>query len=386
MMGIFLADPRRLWPIWTSYQWLAGFGDQYSGAPPPVKIDIWSHLPAIDPPVLKAIPVNTAWITIVSIAIIVLAYAMMRRWRRAQPTRKLPVAAQGATWAIALLAVGASWYLLNFDVFQHKTKLTELQRVNANIGLRAPRGIEYMDGKIYVPDYEGGIAGVYDLAANSFTPLQVTVDGAPVAFSSPGAIQKGPDGNLYLLNNGEGVDAMLVMKPDGTLVRRIMLNGKTPISAGLQFGPDGNMYVADVRSGNIFKYSLDGGEPLDAYRGKNNGFDNIQGILVTPDGKIYAAESSTKLVQELDPSGKYVRSFALDCSPFYIANSGDWLDVTCPNVGIRSINLKTGAIQQADYASDAMAPLSVPTGAVYGPDGKLYVVDGGTLVVYKVEH
>jgi outer membrane protein assembly factor BamB len=385
MMGILIADPRRFWPIWTPYQWLTGNADVYSGAPPPVRIDLWSHLPAIDPPLVKDIPINTAWITIASLAIVLLGYIMMRRWRSAQATRKLPLAAQGATWAVAILAVGASWYLLNFDYIQHKTVLTEVQRMGASPALSSPHGIEYMDGKIYVTDYEGASVGVFDLAAGSYARLQVTA-GQEVALVKPGDIKKGPNDELYLLNNGENADAILVLKPDGTLVRKIALNGKTPIAAGLQIGSDGKIYIADVRGGAIFKYGPDGGDPLAQYRGKNNGFDNIVGLLVTPDGKIYAAESSTKVIQELDPDGNYVRSFAIGCSPFYMATSDDWLDVTCPNVGIVSVNVKTRTIQRTAYANDNLPALAIPTGITYGPDGRLYVVDGNTLVVYTVEH
>jgi len=245
--------------------------------------------------------------------------------------------------------------------------------------------MEYLDGKIYVTDYEAGLVGVFDIAAGTYSRLHVT-DGQDVALGKPGDIKKGPNNDLYLLNNGEGVNAMLVLKPDGTLLRRIPLNGKTPVAAGLQIGPDGSIYVADVRGGSIFKYGPGGGDPVAQYRGKNDGFDNIVGVAVTPDGKIYAAESSTKTVQELDPNGNYVRSFQLGCSPFYLAASGDWLDVTCPNVGIKSVNLKTGAVQTADYTNDSLPPLAIPTGIVYGPDGQLYVEDTSNLVVYKVEH
>jgi hypothetical protein len=387
IMGILIADPRRLWPIWTPYQWLTGSADVLSGAPPPVRIDLWSHLPAIDPPVEKMIPINTAWITVVSLAIVLLGYIMMRSWRSAQSARKLPLAAQGATWAVALMAVGASWYLLNFDYIQHKTVLTEVRRITASQPwqVREPRGIEYLDGKVYVTDYEGASVGVFDLAAGGYARLLVTA-GEEVALAKPGDIKKGPNNDLYLLNNGENADAMLVLKSDGTLVRKIQLKGKTPIAAGLQFGPDGNMYVADVRGGRIFKYKPDGGEPIAQYRGKGNGFDNIIGLLVTPDGKIYAAESSTKLIQELDADGNYVRSFAVGCSPFYMAASGDWLDVTCPNGGIVSVNRKTENIQRTTYSPDNAQALTSPTGMVYGPDGKLYVIDGSALVVYTVQH
>ena len=104
--------------------------------------------------------------------------------------------------------------------------------------------------------------GVFNLATGTYSQLQPTLDGQPVQYGHPGDIKVGPDGNLYLLNNGAGDDAMLEMKPNGTVIKRIALNSKSPVAAGLQFGLDGKMYVADVVGGVIWKYDLNGGDPI----------------------------------------------------------------------------------------------------------------------------
>jgi hypothetical protein len=386
MMSIMVADPRRLWPLNAPYQWLAQAGDLLHAAPPAVTIDLWSRLPAVDPLNERTLPINTAWVTLASLVVIVLGYALMRHWRQAQNTRKLPLAAQGATWAVALAVVGASWYFTNYVYIQHSTTLTEIQSIQANTKLSFPQGIQYLDGKVYVTDYEGGAVGVYDLAAGTYSPLHVTSQGADVQLTKPGDIKAGPNGDLYLLNNGPAEDALYVIQPDGSLVRKIALDGKTPVASGLQIRPDGTIYVSDVGGGSVWKYGPNGGSPLAQYRGKGDGFDNILGLLVRPDGKIYAAESTTKLVQELDPDGKYLRSFSIGCSPFYIASTGDWLDVTCPNGGIYSVNLKTGDIQRTTYNPESATAPGDPVGITYGPDGKLYLEDGSNLRVYQVQH
>jgi outer membrane protein assembly factor BamB len=293
---------------------------------------------------------------------------------------------QGATWAIALAVVGAGWYFTNYVYIQHSTVLTEIKHIDATARLSFPQGIEYMDGKVYITDYQGASVGVYDLAAGTYSPLQIKFEGADVPLGQPGDIKAGPNGDLYLLNNGPAENALLVIKPDGTVVRKIALDIKTPVASGLQIRPDGTIYVSDVSGGSVWKYGPNGGSPLAQYRGQRDGFDNILGLLVRPDGKIYAAESTTKLVQELDADGNYLRSFSIGCSPFYMSSTGDWLDVTCPDSGIFSVNLKTGNIQRTTYSPDSATAPRAPIGITYSPDGKLYVGDGSRLIVYEVQH
>ncbi|MEO8286843.1 MAG: hypothetical protein ABI670_10455 [Chloroflexota bacterium] len=387
VMAIMLLDPRRFWPADPPYEWLAHTG--YLGGDPPihVNIPIWDILPAIDPPFERDLPVNTAWVTIASLAIIVLGYMLMTRWRREQGTRHLPFAAQGLVWVAVVAAASGSWFISNFDYIKHKTELVEVQRIGANPGLAAARGIEYLDGKVYVTDPQSKVVGVFDLASKSYSQWEAMSDGTPVPFAGPGDIKEGPNNELYLLNNGDNDDALFVMKPDGTIVRRLALGDKTPVADGLYVGPDGSIYVADVVGGGIQKYGPDGGVPLARYTGQRTGFNNVIDVLVTQDGKIYAAESSYKVVQEMAPDGTYIRSINVGCQPYYMAsNNDDWIEVSCPEKGIFSIDRKSGAVQFTKTSPDTAMELNAPTGMAYGPDGKLYVINGNTLLVYEVRH
>ena len=70
-----------------------------------------------------------------------------------------------------------------------------------------------------------------------------------------------------------------------------------------------------------------------------------------------------------------------------MASTGDWIDVSCPDQGsIVSINTKSGNMQLTRIKPDNAPSPASPTGMTYGPDGKLYVMDGNTLVVYSVQH
>src|SRR5437867_13337210 len=180
------------------------------------------------------------------------------------------------------------------------------------------------------------------------------------------------------------------MRPDGEVVRKITLNGHSHLSAGIAFGPveAGHIYVTDIRAGKVLQYGADGGNPLASLGGQTGGFNNIVGLTMSPDGKLYAAEMSGLRVQVLDPSsGGFLRDYKLPCPPQYIAfqpGQTDWFDVTCGEGGFFSVNVKSGDIHRIDFGNGRR--LTDTAGAVYAPDCTLYVEDSGQIVAYRVRH
>jgi DNA-binding beta-propeller fold protein YncE len=197
-------------------------------------------------------------------------------------------------------------------------------------------------------------------------------------------IKARPDGNLYVLNNGAADEALLIMRPDGTVLKGIDLQGKTPIATGLNFGPAGDIFVADMLGGRAVRYRPGGGEPTGMYGGMNKGFNNPAGVAVTPEGNIYVAEQGFARLQKLDREGNFVKSINLACKPMHVLLSGDFLDMTC-DAGLVSLNWKTDELQLIQYDRIEHKP-SNPTGLTYGPDNTLYVLANGILIEYRVQH
>jgi hypothetical protein len=382
LMSVFLLDPRFLWPGYPPLEWLAGQMGM-EGLAPPFRLGVWDLLPAVSPLDERRMPVNTAWITVATIVVFALGYVLVRRWQRERIERAWPAAYHSVAWVGALVVIGGLWYFANYDYIQPKTTLVEVRRYQANPPIEMPRGIEYVDGVVYVTDYMGARVGAFRVADGKYAVITPVSKDGPVAYTHPGDVARDKDGNLYVLNNGEGNQAVFVMSPDGRLLRQLPLAESSNVAAGLDFAPDGSLVVADTFGGQVRRYGPDGGEPVGNYGGRTGGFNNVLGVVVGQDGHIFAAESSNQDVQELDSQGNFVRAFNLKCSPQYMALDGAWLDVTCEGKGLVSVNTRTGDVR--GYEVEEGTPLlSNPTGLDYGTDGDLFILDGSTLIEYKV--
>ncbi|HKP52807.1 MAG TPA: SMP-30/gluconolactonase/LRE family protein [Chloroflexia bacterium] len=392
-MLMLIRNARLMWPTERGaiFIWLANAPES------PLKVDLLKFIPAHIWPDESKQPQLTAWAVGLSLGIVFLCYTLMARPRTktvAAPTntkttvrrRGWPLAVHGLVWVGAGAVLLYGWFMSNYKHLEHKTILTEQQLWALSTPPNEARGIAYLDNKLYITAYVGQTLGVLDLETGVYTLIEPELpDGSTLALFHPGDVKAGPDGLLYLLNNGPDQQAMIVMEPNGRVVRQAALIGKTPIAIGLDFAPDGSaLYVADMTGAKVIKYGLDFGDPLEWYGGVSGGFNNVGGVTIDKDGTIYAAEGSEHRVQQMDQSGKFVRDFKLECTPQYMAVNGEWLDLTChPN--ILSINKQTGHVQSARYAANSYKP-NAPNGITYGPDGTLYVLDGDKVIQYTVQH
>lgn len=378
LMSLLIYDARLMWPGDPVFGWLANAPES------PLRVDLYNLLPAYGPLDERRLPTNTAWQFVAGTLIVLLFYLLMARAPAFRNTRRLPYSVHGVAWLGIIALLGSSWFAINYEYIKHKTILTEQHRWQINAWLNQPRGITYLDGKIYIAVYDGKSVVMVDTRISASYLVTPTTQLGALSYAQPGDIKVGPDNLLYLLNNGPGNEALYVMKPDGEVVKAAPLNGKSEIAIGLAFGPDGNMYVSDMRGGRVIIYPRQGGEAYAVWGGESGGFNNASGIAIDADGSLYIAETSNQVVQHLDSKGQFVRKFALSCAPQYLAISGDWVDVTC-NKGIFTINKKSGQVQASEVAGDA-PELTGPWGLTYGPDGTLYVLDNNNIIAYKVQH
>jgi hypothetical protein len=379
-----------MWPIHEVFGWIARSPESL------IKVDLLKYLPIFvllngDSTVTLGdyhLPATTGLWVGVSVALVLLFVWLMNRFgvvsirQRAEGRRQW----RGAATAVAAVAVvGAGWLAMNAEFFRHVTVLTQVNRWQLPYETREPRGITVRDGKVYIADYEGPTVGELDVQTGAYRLIQPHGPAGTLTYTHPGDVQFGPDGLLYVVNNGGGPDAVWGMTLDGEIRRRIALEGKADISVGLRFRPDGSIVLSDMRRARVLGYGPDGGQPIFESAGEGGkGLNNVSGIELDDAGNIYAFEMSGFRVQVLDPMGGFVRDYTLQCQPMFGVLRDGWVDLTCER-GLMSIDLANEQIQpsRVEGLETATGPL---LGAAYGPDGTLYIVHDDALFAYRVEH
>jgi hypothetical protein len=378
-MAVLMDDPRRLFPHQRGlmFGWLAEAPES------PLHLDLRKVLPYFTPPEVVTHPLTTAGVIAIALAIVLACYLLIIRQRRLNTGRVWSPSAHMSVWLGVFALVGAGWLGMNFEHLKPKTVLTQVGEWELSPQVDQPRGIAFNQGKLYVTGYESRSLVALDVASGTSGLVQPVSSGTPLTYTHPGGVEVGPDGLLYVLNNGDGPAALFAMQRGGEVVRQIPLEGKSPIAVGLDFGPDGDLYLSDMLGGKIFRYPAGGGVPLDVWGGLTGGFNNISGIVVDDEGTVFAAEQSERRVQQLDREGNFVRSYDLRCNPMFMAQDGDWLDVSCDN-RLLSINRSTHDIRSVRVTGDGALP-NAPIGLAYGPDGTLYVVSENRVLAYDVQ-
>jgi streptogramin lyase len=380
VMAILMADPRLLWPNVKLLGWLA------ESPQSPLRVDLRPLVPTF-PPELSTVgelelPGQVAVITAAALLIVLLGYLLLRQSPLRAAGGGWPAPFHALAWIGVVAVLAGGWYAANAPYLQHRTLLVRQQTWPLQPPVEDPRGIAYLAGNVYVTSYRNNTVGELNVQTGTYRLIAPIGASGPLTFTHPGDIKAGPEGLLYVLNNGDNDHALFVMRPDGVVVRQVPLGVKSSTGMGLDLGRERDLYVTDM--GRVLKYGDGGGPPLAVWGGLTGGFNNVMGILVGSDGMVYAAENSGLRVQQLDSRGQFIRSYDLGCSPSYLAADGDWIDASC-NRGLVSINTRTGVVQRSMAAPVNDLP-STPAGIAYGPDGTLYILDYGILVACKVQH
>jgi hypothetical protein len=394
-MAFLLHDPRLIWPLNKGY-----FFEKLSQTQMARFLDLRAYLPSVRWPDVVRIPYQTGWLLFASACIVafsVLLHASCRRTRcgETRRVRRLEHSRTAFAWVLGLGLAGLGWRCANRDYLRPKTLLLEKERWSIEPHIFESGGIAYLNGRVYITEYgqpqpDGnslpGRLGVFDVASKTFLAIQPLSSTGPEKWDHPGDVKVGPDGWLWVLNNGVDDRSLLVMKPGGEIVRHLALEQCSKSCKGLAFGSDGSLFVSDQSNGSIFRFDPGGGAPVARFRGSGPGLNNPRGTFVDEDGTIYTSESHQR-VQELDRNGKWVRTTELAGQPFYFASSTldpGWLDVSTTTQMV-SIDRKRRTLQLCRLG-EGKPGVGWLSGLAYGPGRTLYAMDGSILIEFEVRH
>ena len=200
------------------------------------------------------------------------------------------------------------------------------------------------DGNLYVfgDDNIFGNARVqrYDPVTHEYIDTFVAVGSGGINWA--GGLAFGPDGNLYA---GVGYPMDAVVRFDGQTGEFLDVFASDELNnpRGMVFGPDGNLYVASEMTDSVLRYDGQTGELIDIFA-TNELLLGAEDLEFGPDGNLYVTSAQTR------------------AAPWYGA--------------VMQFDGTTG-----DYMGFFVEPgagnLVIPSGMTFGPDGNLYVGDGG---------
>jgi DNA-binding beta-propeller fold protein YncE len=178
--------------------------------------------------------------------------------------------------------------------------------------------------------------------------------GSPSAFitagsgglNTPFGITLGPDGNVYVAENGGAV--LRYNGSTGAFLGTFVTQGSGGLSGvyGLAFGPDGNLYVASEATNQVLEYNASTGAFLNAFvTAGSGGLNNPRGVTFGPDGNLYVSSNGTNAVLR------------------YQGPLGNSPGSPLPAAG------QSGAT----FVAPSSGGLYLPLYAIFGPDSNLYV-------------
>jgi DNA-binding beta-propeller fold protein YncE len=221
-------------------------------------------------------------------------------------------------------------------------------------------------------------------------PPRQSFDHAPV-YPAP------PDKPRYIyertLQTNEDVE-----KISGLERFKIMVTGRSPQVRGLvkPYGVavhQGRVYVTDTAQDAVLLFDIPGGRFVQFGQDDPGGLQKPIGITISKQGEVFVADVTARRVLVYDLDGHYLRTLGSDellRRPVGVAVSPDGTRLYVVDVGgisnnehhVQVLDPKTGKLLQTIGARGVGdGQFNLPLQAATGPDGTLYVVDGGNFRV-----
>ena len=228
------------------------------------------------------------------------------------------------------------------------------------------------------------------LSGCASAPPQQSFDPAPV-YPAP------PDKPRFIyertLQNNEDVE-----KVTGFERFKIMATGRSPQARGLvkPYGVavhQGRVYVTDTAQDAVVLFDIPGGRFRQFGQDDPGRLQKPIGITISKQGEVFVADVTARRVLVFNLDGAYLRTLGSDDllrRPVGVAVSPDGTRLYVVDVGgitnddhrVQVFDARSGAyLQTIGTRGEGQGQFNLPLQAATGPDGTLYVVDGGNFRV-----
>ena len=179
---------------------------------------------------------------------------------------------------------------------------------------------------------------------------------------------------------------------------KIMATGRSPVVRGLvkPYGVavhQGRVYVTDTAQDAVLLFDIPGGHFRQFGQDDPGSLQKPIGITISKQGEAFVADVTARRVLVYDLNGKYLRTLGSDKllrRPVGVAVSPDGTRLYVVDVGgisnndhrVQVLDPKTGKLLQTiGTRGEGDGQFNLPLQDATGPDGTLYVVDGGNFRV-----
>jgi len=194
-------------------------------------------------------------------------------------------------------------------------------------------------------------------------------------------VVRAADGHIFVVDPQN--DSVAHFGPDGRFLGRMAVGIGLFRPRGIGIDAQGNLYIADTGGGRVLKLSPTG-EVIAEVCPSGDGAGSVRqpsDVAIAPDGTIYVADPSLRLVQRLDASGIYLSAWTIpgantfDSPHLAITPSGIVLITEPEGHQVYAYDPEGRLVTQWGGAGEEPGQFAKPIGIAAGQEGQVVVSD-----------
>lgn len=184
----------------------------------------------------------------------------------------------------------------------------------------------------------------------------------------------GPDGKVFVINNGKSIRSVVRYNTDGTNQQTFASDPlMAPLMTDLAFDANGKLYIANPGGSNVLRCDTDGSNVVIFASGE--GLISPNAVRIGNDGKLYVSDDSALNIARWNIDGTFDQVFVYGVISYgFVQDSnGDWYIGTTTLKSVFQYD-SSGTVRGLFATAGG---LEAPGGLAFGPEGSLYACNTG---------